>query len=468
MSGFIKWLKKHVCEDDAWITVHPNASGPGSPVLLDDEGYIKGGMGGKFNGQRIDLMPRKSGYGVPVSENDPLNNSTPGFLRTFRYNLKAPTQVPNTPPTTPQNIAPQATTEQQTPNTIETQNTNINSETPAIMTPPFANLTGATRKMHLLEEHLETTYFVFGAVSKEQRAEVKNNAIRKYNDFVKTVENNLSAIKDPSRALDICAETIWQEANAELYRAASEKYKGYAKYAREAENKATITGGIMDGLIQHMNGTLTTEPKSLAGVTRGAPMNQKEADEGNANPNYLVSKGHMTNCQTCVVAYEARLRGYDVIAGAERSGNVLSEIAKHTQNAWIDPATGFPPEPKKAPHYVRNSKDMYSYLSSELKQGERYNLSMNWLGGKDGHIVTLEKTMSGDLKIYDPQSGQSFTGENEVNSEYLGKISYSGGIGRYDLRPEFYRVDNLAFNERACGKMLKKQGKKKPDRYKLL
>ena len=91
MSGFIKWLKKHVCEDDAWITVHPNASGPGSPVLLDDEGYIKGGMGGKFNGQRIDLIPRKSGYGLPVSENDPLNNSTPGFLRTSRYTLKAPT-----------------------------------------------------------------------------------------------------------------------------------------------------------------------------------------------------------------------------------------------------------------------------------------------------------------------------------------------------------------------------------------
>lgn len=57
--SFIAWLKKHVCEDDAWITVHPNASGPGSPVLLDDEGYIKGGMGGKFTGQRIDLMPRK-------------------------------------------------------------------------------------------------------------------------------------------------------------------------------------------------------------------------------------------------------------------------------------------------------------------------------------------------------------------------------------------------------------------------
>lgn len=97
--SLLSWLKKNTARDDAWITVHPNAGGKGSPVLLDDEGYIKGGMGGKFTGQRIDLMPRKRGYGVPTSENDPLNKSTPGFLRTSRYTLKAP-----------QNVASQATT----------------------------------------------------------------------------------------------------------------------------------------------------------------------------------------------------------------------------------------------------------------------------------------------------------------------------------------------------------------------
>ena len=91
--SLLSWLKKNTARDDAWITVHPNAGGKGSPVLLDDEGYIKGGMGGKFTGQRIDLMPRKRGYGVPASENDPLNKSTPGFLRTSRYTLKAPQNV---------------------------------------------------------------------------------------------------------------------------------------------------------------------------------------------------------------------------------------------------------------------------------------------------------------------------------------------------------------------------------------
>lgn len=42
-----------VVDDDRWITVHPN-EGKGRPVLVDEHGKIKGGMGGKFNGRRID------------------------------------------------------------------------------------------------------------------------------------------------------------------------------------------------------------------------------------------------------------------------------------------------------------------------------------------------------------------------------------------------------------------------------
>lgn len=40
--------------DDKWITVHPNGKeGKGSPVLIGEDGKIKAGMGGKFNGQKI-------------------------------------------------------------------------------------------------------------------------------------------------------------------------------------------------------------------------------------------------------------------------------------------------------------------------------------------------------------------------------------------------------------------------------
>ena len=44
---------------DRWITVNPN--GPdkkGRPVLIDESGTVKAGMGGKFNGRNIDDIPR--------------------------------------------------------------------------------------------------------------------------------------------------------------------------------------------------------------------------------------------------------------------------------------------------------------------------------------------------------------------------------------------------------------------------
>jgi hypothetical protein len=39
---------------DKWITVHPNGSGStGTPALIGENGEVKGGMGGKFNGKNI-------------------------------------------------------------------------------------------------------------------------------------------------------------------------------------------------------------------------------------------------------------------------------------------------------------------------------------------------------------------------------------------------------------------------------
>lgn len=51
-----KKAKNRIAQDaDKWITVKPNGKqNAGRPVLIDDRtGEIKGGMGGKFNGERI-------------------------------------------------------------------------------------------------------------------------------------------------------------------------------------------------------------------------------------------------------------------------------------------------------------------------------------------------------------------------------------------------------------------------------
>lgn len=42
-------------KDSRWITVHPNGKDhPGQPVLIGKDGHVEGGMGGKFNGKKID------------------------------------------------------------------------------------------------------------------------------------------------------------------------------------------------------------------------------------------------------------------------------------------------------------------------------------------------------------------------------------------------------------------------------
>lgn len=55
-------------QDDRWITVKPNgANNTGRPALIDENGTVKAGMGGKFNGRNIDDIPRgKNPH--PVSE----------------------------------------------------------------------------------------------------------------------------------------------------------------------------------------------------------------------------------------------------------------------------------------------------------------------------------------------------------------------------------------------------------------
>lgn len=55
---------------DKWITVHPNgAEGKGRPALIDGEtGRVKGGMGGKFNGQKISEV--KSSFRGPKTPSE--------------------------------------------------------------------------------------------------------------------------------------------------------------------------------------------------------------------------------------------------------------------------------------------------------------------------------------------------------------------------------------------------------------
>ncbi len=60
-----------IAQNDKWITVHPNGKdAKGRPTLIGDDGTVKGGMGGKFNGTRIGqkkVSPKKDAVKYDVS-----------------------------------------------------------------------------------------------------------------------------------------------------------------------------------------------------------------------------------------------------------------------------------------------------------------------------------------------------------------------------------------------------------------
>ena len=187
-------------------------------------------------------------------------------------------------------------------------------------------------------------------------------------------------------------------------------------------------------------------PDEIAGVKRGKEMTREEANGGKPNPNFKQGHGYQTNCQSCVVAYEARLRGYNVRALPFVTGSAADALSRRTNRAWIDPATGQHPE-YMYDDTITNAKQFLKFLESNIKSKQRYTLEFRWKGrNSSGHIVSLDRDTSGNLRIYDPQSGVTYTGSNVA--KYLGQIQYTMTVHGHKMptRPKVLRVDDKLFN----------------------
>jgi hypothetical protein len=187
-------------------------------------------------------------------------------------------------------------------------------------------------------------------------------------------------------------------------------------------------------------------PDEIAGVKRGNEMTREEANGKKPNPNFKQGHGYQTNCQSCVVAYEARLRGYNVQALPNVKGSAAEKLLRQTNRAWIDPATG------KHPEYMYDdtattAKKFLSFLENNIKSKQRYTLQFSWKGrNSSGHIVSIDRDTSDKLRIYDPQNGSTYTGGNVA--KYLGQIKYTMTVHGHKMpaRPKVLRVDDKLFN----------------------
>lgn len=175
--------------------------------------------------------------------------------------------------------------------------------------------------------------------------------------------------------------------------------------------------------------------------------------------------GYTTNCQSCVVANEARRRGYDVEAVARTKGSMAEKLAYNTSMAWIDPSTG------KHPQYVTydgigktdsvgmpipTHKRYVKWLNADgtIVEGDRYTIEFDWKGkSKSGHILSIERTKDG-LRMYDTQCGKTYFGD-EI-ADYLANAKYrttSYGF-TYANGPKLLKISDCQFNQKVCDQIL--------------
>ena len=196
-------------------------------------------------------------------------------------------------------------------------------------------------------------------------------------------------------------------------------------------------------------------PATLAGVPLGAEMSFEEADNFNVNPNY-GKKGYDINCQSCVVVFEARLRGYDVIVKPNLRGSVPERLSRQTNLAWKDKDTG-----KNIKYIINedatNPKKMLQFIKDTVNQGERYTIQFGWKGARyAAHIINLDRNENGEIRLKDNQRGKigtitersEWTGDDDV-LEYLKRMKYTKTFygTKYYAGPKLLRIDNAVFDE---------------------
>ena len=193
-------------------------------------------------------------------------------------------------------------------------------------------------------------------------------------------------------------ERIGMKDGAKQPRGLPPAIQGYAENLKQAQNIKRLDNA---------------RNKVIAKVIQGKPMNFRQADGGSPNPNYKKGGGYANNCQTCVVAYELRRRGFNVEALSRYKGSMLDVLAYDTRLAWVDKNTGKPPA------YIipaqPTMKQTFEYLKNNLEKEHRYTIQFVWKNSKtNGHIIHLWKSRDNILSLYDPQNGINTRGNNEV------------------------------------------------------
>lgn len=128
---------------------------------------------------------------------------------------------------------------------------------------------------------------------------------------------------------------------------------------------------------------------------KGRPMGMARASEG-TNPHYSPAyDAYSSNCQRCVLAYEARRRGYDVTALPTYSGDLLPYGDDYLK-ALSNPVT------------VQVGKSVRKLESQMRQYGDNARAIVQVRRGRNGHVFIAE-IHGGKVTYIDPQSNTKYT-----------------------------------------------------------
>lgn len=225
------------------------------------------------------------------------------------------------------------------------------------------------------------------------------------------------------------------------YEAMKEKRESSRRSRERAKEKKKLIEAQMKNPEHIPDVNYTHKDGYIAGAKKGKPMSFEQADGGAPNPNFENTNliGYRTNCQTCVVAYEARLRGYDVRALPNLRNPAIKKLSYETSLAYVGAKKISKPK----------GQNKVKFLRSNIRDGERFTLEFKWQGKQKAHIISVTM-QNGALFAYDPQNGRKY------NEKQLGSF-----MSRKTENEKIMRVDNVEFDYSMVDRILKQSGGKK-------
>lgn len=398
-------VQNRLAQDEAkWITVHPNGKGmtkdgdkaKGQPVLIDGEtGEVLGGMGGKFTGKHISAVPKRG------------KEEQHGAQAKIDWSHK------NKQSAKPLNEMSDKEKEED----AKLLNVKENRFDPRIKE---------------ISKEMPWGSIYFQNISDNVDLYVNNDDEVLLLQFPK--DSNLS--------------------NAQII----EKSNRMARDAKLAREKNKFNQWKRKQWIEDTGTNPEMIPESIAGVDWNYPMSREAANDGSVNPNFDQNNGYDVNCQTCVVAFEARLRGYRVTAknNTKKEDDPCLILSKQTNLAWIDPKTGYHPE-YLTDLDIRTPVQLMRWLESKVHSGERYTMEFGWEGMSIGHIVCIDRMENGTLRLYDPQDGSTLLGDQI--KKYANRIRFETLVGGMlaPTPPKLLRIDDKILDKDFRDRIFEKQ-----------